>query len=136
MRRTYAHQVIAVSVSLLLIAISPSATAQEELDDLLPSAACFVRAGSNGKAISVIVPRQSAAAMRAKEFTREPCRTSFATLAQRETYRDSVCHFASTYRPEQIAVFEELYGERPGVLCGLAQAAISQWKFRERGQAN
>jgi hypothetical protein len=38
---------------------------------------------------------------------------------------------ASTYRADQIAVFERTYGERPGVLCGMAEVAVSQWQLRD-----
>lgn len=125
-----------VSPVVAFVAISQPAYAQEEIDDLLPHAACFEKAGANGNVISVIAPKQAASAMRAKDFTRAPCRKSFETAALREAYRDGVCHMAATYRPDQIANFEELYGERPEVLCGLAEVAISQWRFRGRGQSN
>lgn len=114
----------------IAMANSAAASDQEQEDDLLPKAVCFVREASDNVGLSIVVPSQSASAMRAKGFKREPCRKNFANAAARNAYRDEVCHMASTYREEQLVSFENLYGERPGVLCGMAEVAISQWRVR------
>ncbi len=92
---------------------------------------CLTKMGDDGKPLSILVPGLSEKAMRDKGFVPEPCSEKFSTLAARENYRDAVCHMASTYREDQIAVFERKYGERPGVLCGMAEVAVSQWTLRD-----
>lgn len=123
-------KLVAFAATLLAIIPSDPVAAQETPDDLLAGAVCMVRAGSDGSSIDIIVPLRSAPAMRAKGYERQPCRQSFETAAQRDAYRDGVCHMASTYREEQLVAFEKLYGERPGVLCGMAEVVIAQWQFR------
>ncbi|MDP2129913.1 MAG: hypothetical protein U0975_08370 [Erythrobacter sp.] len=92
---------------------------------------CLKREGDDGKPLAIIVPALAEKAMSDKGFVPEPCTAAFATSSLRENYRDAVCHMASTYRRDQIAVFERKYGERPGVLCGMAEVAVSQWQLRD-----
>ena len=92
---------------------------------------CLFREGTDGKPFSIIIPAAGEKAMRDKGFVPEPCTVNFASPVLREGYRDAVCHMASTYRADQIALFERKYGERPGVLCGMAEVAGSQWQLRD-----
>lgn len=107
---------------------STSVANEAASSDLSP--VCLVRPGVDGKPLAIIVPAESEKAMRDKGFTQESCDVNFATLAARESFRDAICHTASTYRADQIAAFERAYGERPGVLCGMAEVAVSQWRLR------
>ena len=113
------------AVSSALSSIANAASSGEDA----PS--CLTKMGDDGKPLSILVPGLSEKAMRDKGFVPEPCSEKFSTLAARENYRDAVCHMASTYREDQIAVFERKYGERPGVLCGMAEVAVSQWTLRD-----
>jgi hypothetical protein len=92
---------------------------------------CMVRKGSDGKPLAIILPALAEKAMRDKGFVPEDCVANFDTPASREDYRNLVCHMAANYRADQILVFERRYGERPGVLCGMAEVAVGQWQLRD-----
>lgn len=98
-------------------------------------AVCLVKLGDDKHQLAIIVPSAAEKAMSDKGFVREPCSSTFATPAAREGYRDAVCHMAATYREDQIVVFERKHGERPGVLCGMAEVAVSQWQLRSEKSA-
>lgn len=117
----------------LSVSVPGTILAQSSDDPLVPGAVCMARTGSDGKPLAIIAPKVAEGAMAAKGFERQPCSANFSTPALREAYRDGVCHMASTWREGQLNAFEKTYGERPGVLCGMAEVAISQWQFRSQG---
>lgn len=122
--------VLAAALIALPAGLSAASAAQgSDSGDAAP--VCLLREGTDGKPLLIIVPAAAKKGMSDKGFVQEPCSQNFATLVAREGYRDAVCHMASTYREDQIAVFERRYGERPGVLCGMAEVAISEWNLRD-----
>lgn len=128
--RTFGIALSAVAIAALASAGVTPLAAQEPVDDLLPNAACFERTAEDGTVLSIIVPYPASSGMRAKGFERQPCSQNFASAVEREAYRDGVCHLASTYREQQRVKFEELHGESPSVLCGMAEVIAGQWQFR------
>ena len=74
-----------------------------------------------------ILPATDVAAMKAKGFDPVPCKRDFGSAEQREAYRDAICQMVSSWREELQADFERVRGERPAVLCGMAEIAIDSW---------
>ena len=121
-------------IAATMIVLSPgrlTASAAQGAGEVSANPVCLVRVGADGKPLAIIVPAVSERAMIDKGFEPQSCEVSFATIPARETYRDVVCHMASSYREDQISVFERRYGERPGVLCGMAQVAVSEWRLND-----
>ncbi len=113
------------SLSLAALPAMPVA-AQSASNDAAPI--CMTRTPSEGAAVNIILPASNAGAMRAKGFETVPCSQSFATAAQRETYRDAICLAASKRSHSLQEAYELRLGERPAVLCGMAELAVSRWK--------
>ena len=91
--------------------------------------ACMERTSRGGDTIAVILPRSNSKKLQAKGFKNVSCNKRFRTEAERIAYRDAICAIASSWRLELQAHFERVHGERPAVLCGMAEAAMnSQWK--------
>ncbi len=88
------------------------------------------------QAFEIITVASDARALRANGFVATDCKTIFPTTAQRERYRDKVCVMAARFSDEVQAQFAELLGERPAVLCGMAELAVGQWEPRETGKAH
>lgn len=89
---------------------------------------CMVRSSSDGAKLYILLPSSDAAAMKAKGFVVAPCEESFKSQADRETFRDNICEIASTWREDLQGHFERERGERPAVLCGMAEMVVGQWK--------
>lgn len=95
---------------------------------------CLERAVEGGSPLVILVPATDAKGMRAKGFTNRPCRGVMASRAQREEWRDQICELAALpleYMQEQ---YEAAFGERPQVLCGMAERATSRWQRAHRAQ--
>lgn len=88
---------------------------------------CMERVTNKGPSLSILTPSISAEAMEAKGFEIVPCSRKFATQEQQEKWRDSICQIAASWRPDLQDHFELTRGERPAVLCGMAEMAIGQW---------
>ena len=89
---------------------------------------CMIRSSSDGAKLSILLPGSDAATLKAKGFTTVPCAESFKSQADRETFRDTICEIASTWREDLQSHFERERGERPAVLCGMAEMVVGQWK--------
>lgn len=88
----------------------------------------MVRSSSDGAKLSILLPGSDAATLKAKGFTTAPCDAIFKSQADRETFRDAICEIASTWREDLQSHFERERGERPAVLCGMAEMVVGQWK--------
>lgn len=104
----------------------PPVQAQTEANNAAP--VCMARTAENGSTINIILPASNQGAMRAKGFLPVPCSEHFGTVQQREAYRDQICLAASRGDRTLQDTYELRLGERPAVLCGMAELAISRWK--------
>ena len=125
---------LGAALALSLVSItSPSATAQAASDRVDPAAVlpggavCMSRVIRDEDRFWIIVPAKDARTMMVKGFVPGHCRMAFGSQEQREAWRDQICHIASTWREDLQDHFEKTRGERPAVLCGMAELAIGQW---------
>lgn len=132
---------IAASVfGVLLLVIHPNAadrlSAQEVARDKKASFACMAyskrRAGD--QLTQIIVPRNSVSVMSAKSFEEFECeRGNFGREKQLE-FRELVCGMAAQEPEGMQRQLEKIIGERPAVLCGMAETVLGQWDSRENPQ--
>lgn len=111
--------------------MSPALAQTSSRNDVM----CLVRAGKAGnEPLNIVVPSRDAAALKVKGFELADCRGTPFSRAAQIALRDRVCRIAAD-EPEGIQLqFEHILGERPAVLCGLAEAAQGVWSSEERGQ--
>ncbi|MEP3422873.1 MAG: hypothetical protein ABJN35_14125 [Erythrobacter sp.] len=126
--RTFGIALSAVAIAALASAGVTPLAAQEPVDDLLPNAACFDRVAESGDLVSIFVPVQASSGMLAKGFERQPCRVRFSLQSQREAWRDEICSLASERDEFFQSQAEIALGERPAVLCALAEIIAGPWK--------
>ncbi len=88
---------------------------------------CMVRASASGDELVIVLPTKDVGSMEAKGFSLVPCNQKFGSQARLEAYRDSICTISSNLTEEQQQKFEQARGERPAVLCGMAEVTIGQW---------
>ena len=89
---------------------------------------CMVRMISETEEFPIILPATDVDAMKAKGFEPASCDADFGTAQQREAWKETICEMASIRNESVHENFEEKWGERPNVLCGMAEQASSQWK--------
>lgn len=97
---------------------------------------CMLRASSTAtqNAIRIIAPNDAAAALEAKGFTQFPCAKGGFPIPTQIEFRDFICTVSSEYSEGMQKQFEALLGERPGVLCGLAEVSLGRWSRSRRGR--
>ncbi|MCK0127532.1 hypothetical protein [Erythrobacter sp. F6033] len=124
----YRSILVATALIATGISISPEeASAQVEADKLVPGAACLAREAADGRKVAVIAPVQSAPTLIAKGFAVESCERNFAGVGQRRKWRDEICELASEPDAHFQAQAEKIMGERPAVLCAMAEIVSSPW---------
>jgi len=131
-------RVVFLAVAACLIAsaslVAPiPAAAQQNDDDLDSFAVCMVRTQSDGELLSIILPPAFEDAMEAEGFERLLCSDAFTARSRVLSYRDTVCDLASIQSESVQESYEEKLGERPAVLCALAQASVGEWQRRGAG---
>ncbi len=122
--------VLALAAASALGLTADDAFAQERGSGPKASATCMVRTLENGGVFPIVLPKTDVAAMEAKGFEEEPCRKAFGSRAKVEEWRDFICKIASIDNEKRQEKFEEQWGERPGVLCGMAEMSSSRWERR------
>lgn len=116
---------IAVDPALAQLSVGP--TSKKPLSD----AQCLVRAvGLEGKksGMAIIVPAAQATAMLKRGFAPVPCQSAFAAPKAATDWRDKVCNMASNPNEKVQDQLEKFLGERPNVLCGMAEQVVGQWQ--------
>lgn len=122
---------IAVSSAVFVIAtvsMSSSLNAQAGFGSSGVAPVCLLREVSSERSYPVIVPAKDVEGMRAKGFMPQPCDEHFGSPQLRTSWRDKVCEWAAIQAPEFHDQFEFKWGERPSVLCGMAEVAVGQWR--------
>jgi len=100
--------------------------AQPSDKDLVPT--CMSRQIDDGSRFSIVVPASNAKAMEAKGFQIMRCKGRSEFRRKRVAGRNSVCSIAAIPDEEVQKRFEEKYGERPAVLCGMAELVTGRWE--------
>lgn len=103
-------------------------SAQSEQGASNAAPVCMVRMISETEEFPIILPAADVDAMKAKGFEPKPCDADFGTAQQREAWKETICEMASIRTEGVHESFEAKWGERPNVLCGMAEQASSQWK--------
>lgn len=94
---------------------------------------CMTREeGASESARSILVPAINVPAMRAKGFINDDCARRFRSITQRRAWRDNICKYAAEQSEVLQKQYEAQFGERPAVLCGMAELVVGQW-VRGRG---
>lgn len=97
---------------------------------------CMVQvAKGDDRSLSIVLPAGDAAAMRSLGFSEVPCRDAFASRAAILKWRDRACEMAANPDERMQELVENRFGARPAVFCGMAEAAIGQWR-RSRSAGN
>lgn len=96
-----------------------------------PPLVCLVREGLPGNdPLHIVAPASDAAALKAKGFVASDCGNAAFSRDRQILLRDRMCRIAAD-EPEGIQLqFEHMLGERPAVLCGVAEAALGAWDSR------
>lgn len=127
--RSLGSRVIICSAAALMLWLSPAmpALAQSggETSGLTPI--CLVNANSQSDAV-IVVSAADVPALEAKGFEVVNCANSFGSETSLQSYRDAICTIASIPDKATQDLYEEQFGERPAVLCGMAERALGQWK--------
>lgn len=119
----------ALSLSAVAIILPSNVLAQSApVERVTAAPVCMARASTDGSRLSIILPAANATVMQAKGFAPLLCHDVFASQADIAAYRDGICGIASSWREELQDHFENVHGERPAVLCALAEAASGRWK--------
>jgi hypothetical protein len=135
-------KIIAVAALATLLAGHAYAAPQDEGGSAAsnPDSApvCMTReyeADGRKRAFEIITVASDVRALQTKGFVVADCKAAFRTADQQERYRDKVCVMAARFSDEVQTQFAELLGERPAVLCGMAELAVGQWEPSENGKA-
>lgn len=93
-----------------------------------PPLVCLVREGLPGNdPLHIVAPASDAAALKAKGFVAADCGDAVFARDRQIALRDRMCRIAAD-EPEGIQLqFERILGERPAVLCGVAEVALGAW---------
>jgi hypothetical protein len=132
-------KITAVPVSLagLILAASLAATPDpvvaQTATSLTSSYACMERPsrGSGEQPTRIVAPRASVELMEGKGFTEFDCDRGGFPMNQRFAFQSRVCRMAAEHPEGMQQQFEKILGERPAVLCGMAEVALGQWDVRE-----
>lgn len=89
---------------------------------------CMVRADVGEGDAVVVVTASDIPGLEAKGFQRVACAGAFGSHVGLVSFRDAICTIASIPDKATQDTYEAQFGERPAVLCGMAERALGQWK--------
>jgi hypothetical protein len=89
-----------------------------------PEAICMMREQADGTDLSIILPKVFAERLEKRGFVVADCKAAFKSDSRIKAWRDSICDVASNRTEEVQLKYDESLGERPAVLCALAEAVI------------
>lgn len=91
---------------------------------------CMARSASSGVSPmqSIVVSAPDVQSMMAKGFKVLPCSDAFPSFEDQLRWRDNICTITATSNSNVQDQLEQLIGERPAALCGMAELALGQWK--------
>ena len=88
---------------------------------------CMIRSGEEGET-AIVLPTNDREAMMAKGFVDTPCGSAFAGEEDQRRFRDRICYLTASQNENVQQQLEALLGERPAVLCGMAEQVLGQWQ--------
>jgi hypothetical protein len=121
------NQTVLALASLLAVHFAEEKLGAQPAQETMASATCMVKLSNDGQKLAVILPHSDAAALQVKGFVQTLCESVFKSQSDRESYRNDICQIASSWREDLQNHFERERGERPGVLCGMAEMVVGQW---------
>ncbi|MCB0072196.1 MAG: hypothetical protein KDE20_12090 [Caldilineaceae bacterium] len=132
-----------VAGGLVLPAATPAQDNDDANADLRSNAVCMLRpfgdvpqvpVARRGQPFRILTIERAASGLEAKGFTRVDCTVADLVLAgKRAGWRDEICELASKGNEAVQNQLERAYGERPAVLCAMAEAVAGQWERPGRG---
>lgn len=117
-----------VFVLALLHVVSGPIAAQNSEDQPRLNPVCMVKELEDGGQLPVVLPAGDQQAMKIKGFQVQPCAVAFGSRFKIEEWRNFICQIASDVSEARQTNFEQKWGERPAVLCGMAELTSSQWQ--------
>ena len=119
---------MAFVIGIFACATTPTqALAQTDSAALEMTPVCMVRQASEMSQMPIVASEDDVDALRAKGFEVEGCERAFEDLQEVERWRDFVCQIASVPNEKVQLKFEKKRGERPAVLCAMAELFSSPW---------
>lgn len=107
------------------------AASQQSSFDFEPSAICMARELTSGNNLSIVLPSGFEGAMEGKGFQVVTCAEAFRASHQVSAYRDTICDLAANPSELVQEEQEQRFGERPAVLCAMAEAVLGPSVRRE-----
>jgi hypothetical protein len=96
--------------------------------------AAHVAPERRGQSFLILTVARAVPNLETKGFARVDCAaTDFAQADARKSWRSRICHQASEGGRSDQDRLEQTYGERPAVLCAMAEAVEGQWNGRDQG---
>lgn len=83
--------------------------------------------GSGASSGAIVLSKSDESALLAKGFVRTPCDEAFASEAEQRDWRDRICRFVATAPEGMQKNMEGAMGERPAILCGMAEVVLGPW---------
>lgn len=117
----------------LLAGLPGNAHGQEIVEPSARSYSCMARGPNTdgGRITMIVVPSPAVETMSAKGFTEFDCNREGFTLAQQVKFRDEICLIAAEQPEGMQTQLERVMGERPAVLCAMAEIVVGQWNAME-----
>lgn len=124
--------VSSIAAVICAIVVAQPAVAQTDLAEDKSAAICLMiehpaEIDASAVRTGIVVPTTDVAAMIDRGFRVTPCQQLFTDTTAQIEWRDQVCAMAAN-QPEGIQLqLERLLGERPAVLCGMAEMVLGPW---------
>lgn len=115
----------------IMLALAGSNVSAQTGYDFEPEAICMAREQSSGNNLSIVLPSGFESAMEGKGFQVVTCVEAFRASHQLAAYRDTICDLAANPSELVQEEQEQRFGERPAVLCALAEAVLGPSVRRE-----
>lgn len=88
-----------------------------------------VRAERRGQPFHIVTVERAVPGLEAKGFARVDCTAADLARGERRSgWRDEICKLASEGNEAVQNQLERAYGEKPAVLCAMAEAVAGQWE--------
>lgn len=116
-------------LALSLAALGETPKAQAQTDRSGRAYVCMEQSRSDPgeKMTRIIVPAPSLEVMLAKGFVEIDCDRGGFPFAQQIKFRDEICEIAAVQPESMQQQLESILGERPALLCAMAEIAVGQW---------
>lgn len=121
---------LGIAGAALLAGIGLQQAASAQVQNGRAGAVCMANDKGNAGKFTILVPRANVEAMKAKGFKLTKCTAKTASRKSRRAWRNSICALAAEPDEALQKHFAEQYGERPSVLCALAEQVVGRAKGR------